>query len=111
MLVRQTALPAYNAIKYSPRGGRIVVRIEANSPDAVLEVRDSGPGFHKNIEAASSKGFIGSTGPAVVRKEELVWVSQLRNGQLLRTTEPLKLNVSLARGRCSESDYPEASKP
>jgi heavy metal sensor kinase len=40
-----------NAIKYSPRGGSIVVRVQGNSPEAVLEVRDSGPGIpleHRN---------------------------------------------------------------
>ena len=34
-----------NAIKYSPHGGSIVVRVQGNSPEAVLEVWDSGPGI------------------------------------------------------------------
>ena len=34
-----------NAIRYTPRGGTVIVRALAEGPDAVLEVEDSGPGI------------------------------------------------------------------
>jgi signal transduction histidine kinase len=34
-----------NALKYTPAGGRIVVRVGAQASDAVLEVMDNGPGI------------------------------------------------------------------
>jgi signal transduction histidine kinase len=34
-----------NAIKYTPPGGRITVRVEARGPDAVLEIEDTGMGI------------------------------------------------------------------
>ncbi len=35
-----------NAIRYTPRGGTVIVRTRADGADAVLEVEDSGPGIH-----------------------------------------------------------------
>ncbi|TCK75896.1 sensor histidine kinase [Acidipila rosea] len=34
-----------NAVKYSPSGGTIAVRVRANGKDVLIEVRDSGPGI------------------------------------------------------------------
>ena len=35
-----------NAVKYSPRGGRVMVRASTEGRQAVVEVSDSGPGLH-----------------------------------------------------------------
>jgi two-component system, OmpR family, sensor kinase len=35
-----------NAVKYSPRGGRVAIRARTEDDHAVIEVSDSGPGLH-----------------------------------------------------------------
>jgi heavy metal sensor kinase len=40
-----------NAIKYTPEGGRIVIRVANSGDDAIIEVRDSGPGIPEELRA------------------------------------------------------------
>jgi signal transduction histidine kinase len=34
-----------NAVKFSPRGGKIRIRVSVSGPNALLEVHDDGPGI------------------------------------------------------------------
>ena len=46
LLLRQALINLIdNAVKYSPSGGTIAVRVRANGKDVLIEVQDSGPGI------------------------------------------------------------------
>ena len=79
-----------NAIKYSPSGGRIAVRVEAAGPDQVsVEVQDSGPGipeehrervfdrFYRVDEARSREAGGAGLGLAIAR-----WGAEAHRGCL-----------------------------
>ena len=38
-----------NAVKYTPAGGRVEVTVGADGQDAVLTVRDTGAGIHRDV--------------------------------------------------------------
>jgi len=56
-----------NAIKYTPRGGRIVVRIERSPTEVVVTVRDTGPGIaageRDHVLRSGGRGSASSTAP------------------------------------------------
>lgn len=43
-----------NAVKFTPAGGRVAVRLDVAGPDVVIEVRDSGAGIHPGFLVARS---------------------------------------------------------
>jgi heavy metal sensor kinase len=52
LVLRQALLNLVdNAIKYSPTGGRITIRIDASPEGAVLDVSDTGPGIPAELHA------------------------------------------------------------
>jgi two-component system sensor histidine kinase GlrK len=53
-----------NAIKYSPRGGVIVVRAGADGDDLLLEVADSGPGVAPDERARIFDAFYTGRAPS-----------------------------------------------
>jgi two-component system sensor histidine kinase GlrK len=53
-----------NAIKYSPRGGVIVVRASASGEDLLLEVADSGPGIPPEERARIFDAFYTGRSPS-----------------------------------------------
>ena len=51
MVLRQALLNLVdNAIKYSPDGARITIRVDESSDDAILEVSDTGPGIPQELQ-------------------------------------------------------------
>ena len=52
-----------NAIKYTPEGGRIRVRVGASAGEAVLEVSDTGPGVSPEAGARIFDRFYRATHP------------------------------------------------
>jgi heavy metal sensor kinase len=40
-----------NAIKYTPEGGRVAIRVSASDKEAFIEVRDTGPGIPPELQA------------------------------------------------------------
>jgi heavy metal sensor kinase len=49
LLLRQALVNiVHNAIKYTPRGGTIAIRVRADGDRVILEVQDSGPGIPKD---------------------------------------------------------------
>jgi signal transduction histidine kinase len=90
VIIRQVVLNLFdNAIKYSPAGGRIVVRVTASSLAITLEVRDSGSGipiehrekvfdrFYRVDEARSREAGGAGLGLAIAR-----WGAEAHGGRL-----------------------------
>jgi signal transduction histidine kinase len=49
LLLRQALVNiVHNAVKYTPKGGEIMLRVRAEGDQVVLEVEDSGPGIPKD---------------------------------------------------------------
>lgn len=54
-----------NALKFTPRGGRVRIRLEREAGRAVIEVSDSGPGIPQDeLESVFERFFRGRAGPA-----------------------------------------------
>src|ERR1700687_3121156 len=58
LLLRQALVAIiHNAVKYSPSQGHISVRVRSNNGDAVVEIRDSGPGIAPEFRARVFERF------------------------------------------------------
>jgi heavy metal sensor kinase len=58
MMLRQAVMNLVdNAIKYTPEGGRVTLRVAEEPPNIVLEVSDTGPGIPAGLEARVFESF------------------------------------------------------
>ena len=58
MMLRQALLNLVdNAIKYTPEGGRITIRIADAGLHSILEVADTGPGIPENLQTRIFERF------------------------------------------------------
>jgi signal transduction histidine kinase len=100
---------AENAIKYTPRGGRIEVTLEQQDRSAVLQVKDNGPGippdaqehifdrFYRGDPAREGSGT--GLGLALVRS-----IVQLHRGQI-------HMSSDVAQGSCFRVTLPLPPPP
>jgi signal transduction histidine kinase len=78
-----------NAVKYSPPGGSIEVRVRAMSKDVLIEVQDSGPGIPEEHADKVFQRFTGSIRRAPVPKAVQVLVYPSWSGLFLFTAARL----------------------
>jgi signal transduction histidine kinase len=100
---------AENAIKYTPKGGRIEVTLEPQNGSVVLQVKDNGPGiapeaqehifdrFYRGDPAREGSGT--GLGLALVRS-----VVELHQGQIRVSSAP-------GEGSCFQVTLPRAADP
>jgi signal transduction histidine kinase len=81
-----------NAIRHSPEGGRVLVRVRSNGPDATLEVEDQGPGiraedlprlFDRFYRAAGAPGGGTGLGLAIA-----AWIAERHDGRIEAANRP-----------------------
>ena len=69
----------HNAIKFSPAGGEVVVRVRGDKENVLVEVQDHGPGIpQRGSQPRSSSASTRSTvpAPAAVAARALAWPSR-----------------------------------
>jgi signal transduction histidine kinase len=81
-----------NAIRHSPRGGRVLVRVRTEGPDATLVVEDEGPGirnedlprlFDRFYRAAGAPGGGTGLGLAIA-----AWIAERHDGRIEAANRP-----------------------
>ena len=81
-----------NAIRHSPRGGRVLVRVRTEGPDATLVVEDDGPGignedlprlFDRFYRAAGAPGGGTGLGLAIA-----AWIAERHDGRIEAANRP-----------------------
>jgi signal transduction histidine kinase len=81
-----------NAIRHSPSGGRVLVRVRAEGPDAMLVVEDEGPGirdedlprlFDRFYRAAGAPGGGTGLGLAIA-----AWIAERHGGRVEAANRP-----------------------
>ncbi len=81
-----------NAIRHSPSGGRVLVRVRTEGPDAILVVEDEGPGirdedlprlFDRFYRAAGAPGGGTGLGLAIA-----AWIAERHGGRVLAANRP-----------------------
>jgi heavy metal sensor kinase len=107
-----------NAIKYTPAGGQIAIRVWDTTTSAVLEVSDNGPGIPTEARQrifdrfyrADSAGSVGSVGGFGLGLSIAKWSVEASGGQLrlespdhagstFRVTLPLASSARMSHGR------------
>lgn len=85
-----------NAVKFSPPGGRIAVRLESRGESFVVSVSDEGPGipeseiesiFEKFVQSSATKGASGGTGLGLTISREIV---KAHGGRIWAENNPAK---------------------
>lgn len=81
-----------NAIRHSPSGGRVTVRVRSDGPDAMLVVEDDGPGirnedlprlFDRFYRAAGAPGGGTGLGLAIA-----AWIAERHDGRIVAANRP-----------------------
>ena len=109
LLLRQTLMNIVdNAIKHTPRGGTITIRVSEEDSHVFLEVEDTGPGNSTGPAAAavSTASIVWKkAGPAI--PAEQVWGCRSPSGmsRFMVVASPFK--VSQGTGLSSQSPFPE----
>jgi signal transduction histidine kinase len=81
-----------NAIRHSPNGGQVIVRVRSDGPDATLVVEDDGPGirnedlprlFDRFYRAAGAPGGGTGLGLAIA-----AWIAERHDGRIVAANRP-----------------------
>lgn len=120
LVLRQALLNLVdNAIKYSPVGGQITIRVAQSSTDAILDVRDTGPGIPAELQPRIFDRFYrvdesrsrdnGGTGLGLSIAK---WAVEVNGGQLtLETTSSMGSTFRIVLPQTSSSERFAQSLP
>jgi two-component system OmpR family sensor kinase len=112
-----------NALRYTPAGGRVDVAVERRASDAVLTVRDSGPGipaaergrvfgrFYRAPTAAAADQAGSGLGLAIVRRIADRHGADVTLGPGIRNSSGEGLGVAVAFTAASQSANTDSMPP